>query len=292
MPYGISDPRSPLLVEGGNWTKPRWLNIAKLYIVGIVLGLFLAQNLGLVRCPLNDVPAVQRARLRQEWASERQAHEDEAKKWAGERKDHADELKEWEDERAKHQEERDAFEREREDWAKERKKEENHRLDVIRKSQGVYWTEPHGEANCHAYGTRTYSAYLKDIPEGMNWLEVCDNMPPVVIHGQEVDKPSKCERNGNGDVVGVWYVDFGEPNCTPYWSQFYDKGCSPGQVGVQRFEARLDGIGKRDDWEMMCATTPATIQRLHFDRPSSCENRGFWSGVVGVWDFPNPKCSG
>ena len=46
---------------------------------------------------------------------------------------------------------------------------------------------------------------------------------------------------------------------------------------IQRFEARLDGISKRDDWEMMCATTPATIQRLHFDRPSSCENRASMS---------------
>ncbi|KAI0355350.1 hypothetical protein OH77DRAFT_319140 [Trametes cingulata] len=310
-------------------------------IAMIALALFMAQNVGLVRCPLNDVPAAEKAELRRQWRLEQDAHRAQSDAWARERREHTSEVRLWAREREAHNAERDqwikerdeeerawrkrreverreeerqrqkirdafrrerekeererqdareAFDREREVWRERREEEERHRLEVVRRSQGVWWTEPHGELHCHSYGTRTYSAYLKDIPGDLNWREVCDNMPPVSIHGREISKPHKCERNDNGEVVGVWYVDFDEPNCRPYWETVYDKGCTPGMSGFQRFEARLDGIGKGDDWDMMCATTPATIRGVHFDRPSTCENRGTWSGMVGIWDYPNTHC--
>lgn len=90
---------------------------------------------------------------------------------------------------------REAFEQENQGWVKQREQEERHRLEVVRRSQGVYWTEPHGDTHCHSYGTRTYMSYLKDIPGDLNWLEVCNDMPPVVIHGRELKKTFKCERN-------------------------------------------------------------------------------------------------
>ncbi|KAI9000850.1 hypothetical protein BD414DRAFT_472918 [Trametes punicea] len=248
-----------------------------------MFAVFLAQNFGLVRCPLNDMSAAEKAELRRQWRREVAAHQVEVDIWARERSEHAAETREWNNER-------EAFAREREEWQRQREEEERHRLEVKRRSQGVHWTEPSADAHCHSYGTRTYTAYLRDIPGDLNWLEVCDNMPPVVIHGRELSKPDKCERNGGGDVVGVWYVDFDEPNCRPYWERLYDKGCSAGQTGVRRFEARLDGIGKGDNWEMMCATTPATINGFYFAHPSSCENRGVWSGMVGIWDYPNRRC--
>ncbi|KAI0638545.1 hypothetical protein C8Q77DRAFT_1091643 [Trametes polyzona] len=314
--YGSTYDKSSFPLIG---TRRRTISIPNLCILGLFLALFFAQNTGLVRCPINDVPASEKALLRREWAREKEAHRLDLGQWARERKEHVAELRVWGREReiqladqeqlrrafereregwqAERDEEernrqvaRDAFEGEVEGWRKQREDEERHRLEVVRRSQGVYWTEPHGESNCHTFGTRAYHAYLKDIPADVNWLEVCDNMPPVVIHGREMSKPFKCERNGNDDVVGVWYVDFDEPNCKPYWSSIEDKGCSPGQTGFQRFEARLNGIGSKDDWEMMCATTPADIRRMHFDGPTSCENRGVWSGMVGIWEFPNGSC--
>lgn len=306
--------------------KPRKTGVYSMYgLLTIFLALFLAQNAGLVRCPLNDVPAAEKAALRRQWGLERDAHRTESTLWIRERKEHTAELRVWEHERVVHREERedwlaqrkrdekawrqqqgaarreeenrqqaarDAFERERQEeesqrqaardaWkeegeAEERKRqelrdafererageehkrqevrdafereradEERHRLEVVRRSQGVYWTEPHGDWRCHAYGTRIYTSYLRDIPDGMNWLEVCDNMPPVVIHGREVSKPSKCERNvsrphrriygvtardlliswlqNKGEVIGVWYIDFDEPSCQPYWGNIADK---------------------------------------------------------------------
>lgn len=139
----------------------------------IVLALFLAQNLGLVRCPLDDVPAEEKAKLRRQWKRD-------LTKWTRERDRYVAEQRTWEQERATRR--------------AEREEEEKHRLEVVRRSQGVYWTEPRAE-RCHSYGIRVYSANLRDIPGDLNWLEVCENMPPVTIHGREISKPSKCEWN-------------------------------------------------------------------------------------------------
>ncbi|OJT15469.1 hypothetical protein TRAPUB_7340 [Trametes pubescens] len=368
--------------------KPRRISVYSLYgVFAILLALFVAQNAGIVRCPLNDVPAAEKAELRRQWGLERESHRTESAQWTRERREHIAELRVWEHERIMHREERedwvrqrardqeawrkeqdaarqeeerrqqaarDAFERERQEeerqrqaardawkdecegeerkrqevrdewkeegeaeerkrqevrdaWkeegeAEERKRqevrdafereradEERHRLEVVRRSQGVYWTEPHEDWRCHAYGTRIYTSYLRDIPDDLNWREVCDNMPPVVIHGREVSKPSKCERDNKGEVTGVWYIDFDEPSCQPYWGDIADKGCISGQTGFQRLEARLDGMSKGADWNMMCTTTAATIHGVHFKHPTTCEDRGKW-GMVGIWHFPNVNC--
>ncbi|CDO76564.1 hypothetical protein BN946_scf184982.g23 [Trametes cinnabarina] len=272
----------------------------RVFIGAIIFAMFIAQNLGLLRCPLNDVPAAEKARLRALWRTESDEHARDVDTWARERT-------EYEAERRAHEAERRAHEAEREQWAVEREKEELHRLEVLRRSQGVYWTEPSGDAHCHAYGTRTYVAYLRDIPGDLNWREVCEYMPPVVIHGRALAKPDKCERNGRGEVFGVWYVDFDEPNCRPHWDHIESKGCSAGQKGIERFEGRLNGVARGDDWKAMCANAPATIRNIVFDRPSSCEDRvratfallisllqlmqifsqGLFGGMVGIWDYPS-----
>ncbi|KAI9056520.1 hypothetical protein FKP32DRAFT_1616007 [Trametes sanguinea] len=270
-------------------------------IGAVFLVMSLAQNLGFVPCPLNDVPAAKKAqratpaRRSDAWVRERAAHEAELGEWAEERKAHDEEREDW---HKQWEADRKARDTDKEEWRRQREQEELHRLEVLRRSQGVYWTEPSGDAHCHAYGTRTYIAYLRDIPSDLNGREVCDYMPPVVIHGRALSKPDKCERNERGEVVGVWYVDFDEPGCQPHWGWVQSKGCSPGQAGIERYEGRLDGIASGDDWQMMCDTTPATIIGTHFDHPSSCENRvrnsqilsGHWSGMVGIWDYPNASC--
>ncbi|OJT08611.1 hypothetical protein TRAPUB_538, partial [Trametes pubescens] len=261
----------------------------------ILLPLFLAQNLGLVRCPLDDLPAEEKARLRRHWQRE-------TAKWTRERGEHAAEVRTWEQQRSAYAREQRAWEQERgahavelRQWDQERaarreehREEEEHRLEAVRRSQGVYWTEP-APGDCHTYGTRTYSANLKDIPKDLSWSEVCDNMPPVVIHGRNFSKPIKCERNFGGNVVGTWYINFDEPSCKPYWNDFSDLGCNLGHTGFQRFAARLDGMSKGADWNLMCSTTPATIHGAYFTQLTTCEDQGRW-GEVGLWDVPNPTC--
>ncbi|OJT03282.1 hypothetical protein TRAPUB_6150 [Trametes pubescens] len=203
------------------------LRILYMSLSVIFIAIFLAQNLGLVRCPLNDVSAAEKTELRRkwqretaEWVRERVEHAAEVYIWEQERIEHAIDQTTWVQERSKHAADERTWEQERTTRRAEREEEERHRLEVVRRSQGVYWTEPHAE-RCHSYGTRFYSANLKDIPGDLNWLEVCESMPPVVIHGQNFGKPSNCDRDGN-TVVGTWYIDFNEPSCKPYWDDFTD----------------------------------------------------------------------
>ncbi|KAI0353005.1 hypothetical protein OH77DRAFT_1497513 [Trametes cingulata] len=254
-------------------------------LLALFLALFLAQNAGLARCPLNDVPAAEKAELRRKWNLERGAHQEELETWKGERAEHATFLDTWERERDEH-------DMELAEWAQQREEEARHRLELMRRSQGVYWTEPYGDAHCHSYGTRTYYAYLRDLPADLNWREVCYNMPPVSVHGANLTDMSKfkCERNGRGEIVGTWYVDFGQPGCMTRWGSFESTGCTPGKPGYRRYESRLYGVNKDDDANMMCATTPATIKGVHFEHPGSCEHRGLlWDKyLVGIWDYPDP----
>ncbi|KAH9850754.1 hypothetical protein C2E23DRAFT_834057 [Lenzites betulinus] len=276
-------------------------------IAGILVAVFIAQNAGLVRCPLNDISAEdkaefrrqwseEKARLRREWNREWAAHRTEVadarRAWAAEQEAHRIEAAAWTRERAEHvdevagwQRDRDEHGRELEDWARQRAEEEAHRTEVKRRSQGVYWTEPLGDAHCHAYGTRTYYSWLRDLPHDLNWLEVCYNMPPVSVHGRTYTAPDKCERNGRGETIGTWYVSGGEPTCVPRWGDFSDKGCVPGKPGHRRFVAPIEAIPGGSDTQMMCSTTPTTIRGVTYDSPTACE----WWGrtMMGIWDVPD-----
>ncbi|KAI0677380.1 hypothetical protein C8Q78DRAFT_1002525 [Trametes maxima] len=110
-------------------------------------------------------------------------------------------------------------------------------------------------------------------------------MPPIVIHGRNITQPPKCEMR-DGDVVGVWYIDFDEPGCKPYWDSMKDMGCMPSNPGFRRYESKLIGIAKGESWERMCNTAPATFGVKHFDRPTSCDNRGIF-GMFGIWEVPD-----
>ncbi|OSD04411.1 hypothetical protein PYCCODRAFT_1424214 [Trametes coccinea BRFM310] len=142
-----------------------WLRIVLLPIGALLLATLLAQNVGLVPCPLNDVSAARKARWRGEWRLEEERHHREAEAWARERTAHGVALKAWEEERKIHDEERDAWhkqweedrkardaeeegwrkrreeeqkahEAKREEWRRQREEEELHRLEVLRRSQG------------------------------------------------------------------------------------------------------------------------------------------------------------
>ncbi|OJT13299.1 hypothetical protein TRAPUB_10065 [Trametes pubescens] len=221
----------------------------------IALVLLICQNAGLVRCPLNDnVSAADKTALRQQWKEEWQKHQTELETWKREHAEYEKEAAGWERGREEHK-------KELEDWQRQREEEARHRLELQRRSQGVYWTEPHGDPHCRAYGTRAYYAYLKDVPGDLSWREVCYNMPPVPISGgRNLTEPDTCERNDKGDIVGTWHVSSGEPNCMTGWGWFEDKGCTPSVHGLLRFESSLENVREGDDQQKMCETTPAIAQ--------------------------------
>ncbi|KAI0774441.1 hypothetical protein C8Q74DRAFT_1270050 [Fomes fomentarius] len=154
--------------------------------------------------------------------------------------------------------------------------------------EGVYWMEPIVDPGCIAFGTRRYRAHLKDIPYNLPWLEVCSDMP-ITIHGRPIDRPDGCYRDDQDRVWGNWSVTFKEPSCVPYWEHITRMGCAPGKRGIVRYQGRLAGLKADDDWENMCATTPATVFEQDFVSPTTCDNQGFF-GMFGIWDIPTTRC--
>ncbi|PIL37312.1 hypothetical protein GSI_01005 [Ganoderma sinense ZZ0214-1] len=186
--------------------------------------LLAAQNFSLIPLLTDDIPLEEKNAVRREWRREQQAHEHEVAKWNGERAAHLRDMRAWQNELEALHRKRDQWmrdvEAERTQWAAEHREEELHRKEIERKRQGVHWSAAWGSNSCVAYGTRSYNAYLLDIPAELNWYEVCADMPNK-FHGLWVDKPATCQRDRNG-VWATWFVDFDEPQCVTYWDTLHD----------------------------------------------------------------------
>ncbi|TBU39033.1 hypothetical protein BD309DRAFT_873169 [Dichomitus squalens] len=265
------------------------LKIAFVLVLVYLDVLVLAQHFNIFSFLLDDVPLEKQNTLRHEWRREQDAHAREVAVWNHERATHVREMHAWQHELVALQDRREQWmreaEAERAQWAAERRSEELRKKEVERMRQGVHWSEAWGNQRCSAYGARAYNARLLDIPEELGWYEVCADMPNR-FHGRWVDRPARCQRDRNG-VWATWYIDFEEPRCITYWDTLRDLGCSSAQSGKRRYEARLMNLTHRDDWDAMCSTTPATINGIHFDHPTACEDR---AGATGVWDVPDDTC--
>ncbi|KAM5535519.1 hypothetical protein V8D89_010856 [Ganoderma adspersum] len=256
-------------------------------IAAVLFAIVLAQNTGLWPTLADDVPASKKAALRERWRLEKQMWVVEKGQWAVEQAKHQEKVAMWERERHAREEEREAFELEKVEWARQRREEEKHRKEIEWRRRGAHWSEPWpGSSQCHGYGRRPYSANLLNLPEGVNYVEACMDMP-IEINGRWMDGPDKCEQDKH-NIWGTWFVNFGESQCVTYWDAFYDKGCSPGQTGMRKYEAQLMNLRHGDNWDLMCSTTPAAIRGVHFDSPLICEDNK--RGRTGIWDVPDRTC--
>ncbi|CCM04876.1 uncharacterized protein FIBRA_07069 [Fibroporia radiculosa] len=238
--------------------------IVFIFMVFMLVGSVMMQTVRLQQCKLSLIPnPEQREMARREWDRERVAHQQEVSGWNRDRAAHEKEMakvrSDWNQERMDHQRERDQWLRERKEW--EQKVEE-------RKKQ------------CVAFGTREYVAQL-----GFNPMTTCKEMP-LNIEDQVMD-PLLCQVRGKKEVEGHWHVD-GEPGCMPYWGSVDDKGCVA--PGIHSWEARLWDLSQGDNWLAICSTAPADIAGRHFDSPTSCQDRGFFNGIVGVFHSADPSC--
>ncbi|KAH9948358.1 hypothetical protein B0H21DRAFT_707787 [Amylocystis lapponica] len=226
-------------------------------------------------------------------------HQTEHERWERERQAHEREHEHWEEEREAHERWKRAHNAtapqlllpQAGDDAAWRLEEERQCHAQERERLQLYWGPLDRGHHCAAYGTRAYRARLWGIPLFHDWIETCEHMP-LMINGGVIDKPMKCE-DAVGYVrwaIGYWLVDFGEPDCLPYWGRFYDKGCVGAGTGLHRWEARLWNLHGEDNWMTMCSTAPATIRNMHFDGPKYCENRGFFFGMVGMWEYEDDSC--
>ncbi|KAF8591071.1 hypothetical protein K439DRAFT_1402674 [Ramaria rubella] len=172
--------------------------------------------------------------------------------------------------------EREARERQR---RLEREAQERQRQRLL---AGMIWETPSAQ-QCTSYNIREYSSRLMNIPWGDNWVEAC-NMTAVTIRDITLTSPDKCEDRGFwGGMHGYWYV-LEQPECVPFWGGFE----------FERVTSRLWNINRGDDWDVMCSSTPAEINGIHYAAPDSCETKSvsvISYGIWGHWDVPDSKCT-
>ncbi|KAI0700717.1 hypothetical protein BC835DRAFT_1326024 [Cytidiella melzeri] len=241
--------------------------------------------------PRDILDPIERENIRREWRLERANHDNEHKQWELERKDYDEFKLLWGNEKMQYEKELQMRERERAEWEAEKARHnaEDRRWEQERwERMQLYWGNLWRNNHCHAYATREYTARLWNIAPGADGVVACQRTS-TMINGRTI-MPSSCEDRGRDGIHGHWLVDFGETACQPYWDTLSDKGCVPGGSGLHRVEARLENIQSGDNWQAMCDTTPNVVSGIKFNRPTSCENRGFWYGMVGIWEYRDAGC--
>jgi len=238
-----------------------------------------------------------------EWAEKRKRYEIESRELEQEkehmrveRSNYQQELEQWKDERKRKEIEKDNLERqiaedrrlrnvEREEWEREQRQHEDDRI-----PPGAFWEERIRSPTCHSYGKREYSAQLSNIPSGWTPMQAC-LATPVEFHDVTIRRPERCEYTGflGRTIIGHWLIDFDEAECRPWLGSWQDTGCTNEGSGMRRLEAQVMDLRSEDDWEVMCATTPATIGHVDYVRPTHCSSR-FWGRKVAMWDLEDPTC--
>ncbi|KAK0227271.1 hypothetical protein EDD85DRAFT_957884 [Armillaria nabsnona] len=159
---------------------------------------------------------------------------------------------------------------------------------------GLAWANVTPSNRCLRFGTREYSAQLMGVPRGEGGLRWCKEKA-VIIHDTNIEKPVYCTVDNSAPadlrIFGYWTVDFNEPSGKTLWENFQDKGCVAIGSKTRRIEAHMGNHQPPwDNWREMCSTTPADYDGHHFDQPSSCDHRGIFSGVWGVWFVKDESC--
>ena len=234
--------------------------------------------------------------------------EKEKVQWKGERVQWEQERVEWEREREESKQEREKSEREREksEWEREEMRRDRELWEKAREDRvplGAFWEVVWPAWDCRAYGRREYWGLLQNIPEGWSAMDACLNMP-VEIRGVTIRRPYRCGFVG-GSIHGYWMVDWDQPDCKPWYRDFYDavspgildfpssaccgnahvsQGCTNHGSGARRIEAELVGINNKggQDWWVLCSSTPLVWEGVTYNSPTHCEEQvgGFPSESV------------
>ncbi|KAK7446721.1 hypothetical protein VKT23_014416 [Stygiomarasmius scandens] len=150
------------------------------------------------------------------------------------------------------------------------------------------WKEVQAAEHCHAYSMKRYTAILSGIPEELDALKTCYEVP--LRFGSEVEaKPESCDRDDQNRIVGTWFM--GTPECEPILKDVVDYGCITSESGFKRIEGEVVNINERDNWYRMCTTVPYQYQGEIY-LPVQCENRPFRSTTrkFALYNIPSARC--
>ncbi|KAK7446722.1 hypothetical protein VKT23_014417 [Stygiomarasmius scandens] len=143
-------------------------------------------------------------------------------------------------------------------------------IDFSESSCESNWIEVNADWQCHAYDKKRYTAILDSVPEELDPLQTCYEVPHN-FDGVDL-KPQSCDWN-QGRMEGTWFV--GAPECRPVLKDIIDYGCIESQPGFKRVEGEVVDIGEHEDWYRMCTTIPYYWRGQAY-LPVQCESRTSW----------------
>ncbi|KAF8647827.1 hypothetical protein AX16_006529 [Volvariella volvacea WC 439] len=130
------------------------------------------------------------------------------------------------------------------------------------------------------------------VPRGWDGHKYCLTTP-IKILGAPPAEPLWCEDVsvfpwGNSMWRGHWDLHV-EPDCSTYFENFQDKGCTAPGSGLHRYEAHMRNLLDGDDWKVMCSTTPVHLRGREYSSPDHCANWGKY-GIWGIWFVEDSQC--
>ncbi|KAL0565436.1 hypothetical protein V5O48_016587 [Marasmius crinis-equi] len=128
----------------------------------------------------------------------------------------------------------------------------------------AYWTDVQPDYQCTEYGLKKYTGVLRDVPQGLDGVEVCKQVRYMFFGIQAKNLlPDECEVDEEKSVKGSWMIDFHVPECHPVLKDVQDKGCVG--TNIKRAEGWLDDIGRHEDWYRLYSNPmPSTSKQLVF----------------------------
>ncbi|KAF9235729.1 hypothetical protein BU15DRAFT_77658 [Melanogaster broomeanus] len=169
---------------------------------------------------------------------------------------------------------------------KKKDKEREAREEEERQRLNLVWVNEESHS-CITYGTREYTAWLANVPSGYKrGVEACKKTP-LVIHGVSY-LPHTCKDNRLGGIVGSWRINQGQPDCTTFWVDYKDKGCTAAGSGKRRIEHRLENLPTGGNWREFAAATPVRFNGLQFSGAEEAF-QSLW-GVYGLWEIDDYEC--
>ncbi|KAI9458508.1 hypothetical protein HD554DRAFT_2139205 [Boletus coccyginus] len=250
-----------------------------------------------VYCPPD---AATRDAIRRDWEGEKSLHNILARDWEHRSQEQAEKEEGWKraterhereaaqrirEERKRQERVREERERERQQWQLE-VEERNRREEEERQKLHMFWgnIEAH---TCTTYATREYTAQLMNLPTSWkHGLDAC-KATPLEVHGISY-LPKACEDKGHGVVIGRWEINQQEPDCTTFWANYNDKGCTSPGSGKKYITHHLMNVPEKSDWREFCATTPAYFNHMQFPGAQECFH-SVW-GVYGQWEIDHETC--
>ncbi len=150
---------------------------------------------------------------------------------------------------------------------------------------GPHWTGFRRDA-CIGYGTREWTAYLKD---SHDWEGDCARLPATGPRGLALGKAAACQKDLIAGMFGKFHVH--DESCKPRWDSIKVEECS--SPGKRHISSVLRDPPPGNSWEDLCKQTSIVYKGVTYpiaDGKRDCR-KGLTGEMWGNWNVDDASCS-